>query len=75
MPKNALAGPYCPQMSSMTPGNAARAGHTSQPKVIRAAHFSAKIFLGTEVDAEAFVTKLRVELPSAVRAGQKERPQ
>lgn len=62
-------------MSPMTPGNAAQAGHTGQPKVIRAADFSAKICLEAEADAEAFVTKLRAELPSAVRAGQKERPQ
>jgi len=57
-------------------------GHINVPppaskptKVIRAADFSAKSYLETEADVEAFVTKLRAELMSAVRAGQKARLQ
>jgi len=57
-------------------------GHPNVPvpaakptKVIRAADFSAKSYLETEPDVEAFITKLRAELLSAVRAGQKARLQ
>lgn len=48
---------------------------TKPTKVIRAADFSAKSYLETEPDVEAFITKLRAELLSAVRAGQKARLQ
>jgi hypothetical protein len=44
-------------------------------KVICAADYSAKSYLETEADVEAFVTKLRSELLTAVRAGQKARLQ
>jgi hypothetical protein len=57
-------------------------GHPNVPppaakptKVIRAADLSAKSYLETEADVEAFVTQLRAELLSAVRAGQKARLQ
>jgi len=48
---------------------------TKPTKVIRAADFSAKSYLETEPEVEAFITKLRAELLSAVRAGQKARLQ
>jgi hypothetical protein len=48
---------------------------TNTTRVIRAADFSAKSYLETEPDVEAFVTKLRAELLSTVRAGQKARLQ
>lgn len=67
------------------PGNTAQPVHTGQPnvsppttkptKVIRAADFSAKSYLETEADVEAFVSKLRAELLTTVRAGQKARLQ
>jgi len=67
------------------PGNVAQPIRTGQPnvpppatkptKVIRAADYSAKSYLETEADVEAFVTKLRLELLTAVRAGQKARLQ
>ncbi len=67
------------------PGNAAQAIHTGQPnvvspaakttKVIRPADFSGKSYLETEADVEAFVAKLRAELLTTVRAGQKARLQ
>jgi hypothetical protein len=67
------------------PGNTAQPVQTGQPnvpppatkptKVIRAADYSAKSYLETEADVEAFVTKLRSELLTAVRAGQKARLQ
>ncbi len=66
-------------------GNVAQPIHTGQPcvplpaakptKVVRAADFSAKSYLETEADVEAFVTKLRTELLTTVRAGQKARLQ
>jgi len=48
---------------------------TKPTKVIRAADYSAKNYLETEGDVEAFVTKLRAELLTTVRAGQKARLQ
>ena len=61
---------------------AVQTGHPNVPvpatkptKVIRAADFSAKSYLETEPDVEAFITKLRAELLNAVRAGQKARLQ
>jgi hypothetical protein len=67
------------------PGNTAQPVQTGQPnvpppatkptKVIRAADYSAKSYLETEADVEAFVAKLRSELLTAVRAGQKARLQ
>ena len=63
------------------PGNTAQPVHTGQPnvpppaakptKVIRAADFSVKSYLETEADVEAFVTKLKAELLTTVRSGQK----
>lgn len=57
-------------------------GHSNVPqpaakttKVIRAADFSTKSYLETEPDVEAFVTRLRAELLTTVRAGQKARLQ
>jgi hypothetical protein len=68
-----------------TPGNATQPIHTGQAnvpqpavkttRVIRAADFSAKTYLETEHDVEAFVTKLKAELLTTVRAGQKARLQ
>ena len=54
--------------------------NVSQPvakttKVIRVADYSAKSYLETEGDVEAFVTKLRADLLTTVRAGQKARLQ
>lgn len=67
------------------PGNTAQPVHTGQPnvpppatkptKVIRAADFSVKSYLETEADVETFVTKLKAELLTTVRAGQKARLQ
>jgi hypothetical protein len=48
---------------------------TKPTKVIRAADFSAKSYLETEPDVEAFITKLRAELLATVRAGHKARLQ
>jgi len=62
------------------PGNAAQPLQTGQAnvpqpaakttKLIRAADFTAKSYLETEDDVEAFITKLRAELLAAVRSGQ-----
>ena len=62
------------------PGDTAKPLQTGQPnvpapvakttRVIRAADFSAKTYLETEADVEAYVTKLKAELLAAIRAGQ-----
>lgn len=68
-----------------SPGDMAKPVQTGQPnvpppvakttRVIRAADLSAKSYLETEADVEAFVVKLRTELLATVRAGQMARVQ
>ncbi|MCF8210863.1 MAG: BREX system P-loop protein BrxC, partial [Rhodoferax sp.] len=48
---------------------------TKTTRVVRIADISTKSYLETEADVEAFVSKLKAELLSAVRAGQKARLQ
>lgn len=63
-----------------TPGDATQPVLTGQPnvpqqpakttKVIRAAELSSETYMETEVDVDAYVSKLKSEMLAAVRAGQ-----